>query len=49
VAPVSPAQQEPAVAQAPAPEEKKRGFWSRIFGRRDKPEEKKDPPAPRPQ
>ena len=36
VAPVSPAQQEPAVAQAPAPEEKKRGFWGRLFGTRDK-------------
>ncbi len=46
VAPVSPGQQEPAVAQAPAPEEKKRGFWGRLFGKRDK-DEKKAPPANR--
>jgi len=46
--PVSPAQQAPAVAQAPAPEQKKRGFWSRLFGRRDKKDDdKKDPPAPK--
>ena len=32
-APVSPAQEAPAVAEAPAPEAKKRGFWSRLFGR----------------
>ena len=48
VVPVSPAQQAPEVAAAPAPEQKKRGFWSRIFGRRDKEPEKKDPPANRP-
>ncbi len=35
VAPVSPAQQAPAVAETPEPE-KKRGFWSRMFGRRDR-------------
>ena len=49
-APVSPAQQAPAVAEAPAPEPKKRGFWGRLFGRRDKPDEKdqkKDAPATR--
>ena len=49
-APVSPAQQAPAVAEAPTPEPKKRGFWGRIFGRRDKPDEKdqkKDAPAAR--
>ena len=49
-APVSPAQQDRAVAEAPAPEPKKRGFWGRIFGRRDKPDEKdqkKDAPATR--
>jgi membrane peptidoglycan carboxypeptidase len=45
--PVSPAQQAPEVAAAPAEPEKKRGFWSRIFGRRDKPDEKKDPAATR--
>jgi penicillin-binding protein 1A len=46
--PVSPAQQAPAVAEAPAPEQKKRGFWSRLFGRRDKKDdEKKDRPAPK--
>ena len=55
VAPVSPAQQAPAIATTPEPE-KKRGFWSRVFGRRDrnapeqpaeqKPDGKK--PAPRP-
>ena len=33
VAPVSPAQQDQEVAAAPAPEQKKRGFWSRIFGK----------------
>jgi membrane carboxypeptidase/penicillin-binding protein len=48
-APVSPAQQEPAVAQAPAPEEKKRGFWSRLFGKRDKDEKKNQPANRRPQ
>ncbi|MGD9905676.1 MAG: penicillin-binding transpeptidase domain-containing protein, partial [Vicinamibacterales bacterium] len=42
----------PAVAAAPAPEPKKRGFWSRLFGRRDKKDddkkdEKKDPPVRR--
>lgn len=47
-APVSPAQEAPEVAQAPAPEAKKRGFWSRLFGRRDKKDdEKKDAPAPK--
>ena len=46
-APVSPAQQAPAVAAGARTGAKKRGFWSRIFGRRDKPEEKKDPPATR--
>jgi penicillin-binding protein 1A len=46
--PVSAAQQAPAVAATPEPE-KKRGFWSRLFGRRDKDEKKKDErkPAPR--
>jgi hypothetical protein len=48
VAPVSPAQQAEEVAAAPPPEQKKRGFWSRIFGRRDQAPEKKDPPANRP-
>lgn len=42
----------PAVAQAPAvtetPEpEKKRGFWSRLFGKRDKKAEKPEKPAPK--
>ena len=50
VAPVSPAQQAPTIAQ-PAEPEKKRGFWGRIFGRRDrnepdKPDPKKTPPRP---
>jgi penicillin-binding protein 1A len=52
-APVSPAQVEPAVAEAPPPVEKKRGFWSRIFGRGDKndksKDEKKDAAPRRPQ
>lgn len=30
-------------ADAPEPEQKKRGFWSRIFGKRDKDEKKKPP------
>jgi penicillin-binding protein 1A len=40
----------PAAAPAPPaeqqaePEKKKRGFWSRLFGRRDKDEKKADPP-----
>ena len=42
VAPVSPAQQAPAVAGTPEPE-KKRGFWSRMFGRRDR--NAPEPPA----
>jgi penicillin-binding protein 1A len=53
-APVSPLQQEAAVVEAPAPEQKKRGFWSRLFGRRDRSDdtpddkdEKKDRPANR--
>ena len=49
-APVSPAQETAPVAEAPAPEPKKRGFWGRIFGRRDKQDEKdqkKDAPATR--
>jgi 1A family penicillin-binding protein len=49
-APVSPMQQAPVAAKAPEPE-KKRGFWGRLFGRRDKNDEaKKDekkPPAPK--
>ena len=32
----------PKAAEAPK-EEKKRGFWGRLFGRRDKPEPKKEP------
>lgn len=39
----------PAVAQAPEPE-KKRGFWSRLFGRKDKADDRKKDekkPAPR--
>lgn len=31
-------------ARAKAEPEKKRGFWGRVFGRREKQEEKKDPP-----
>jgi 1A family penicillin-binding protein len=41
--PVSPMQEAPVAAQAPEPE-KKRGFWGRLFGRRDKKDDdKKDP------
>ena len=51
VAPVSPAQQAPVVAQ-PAEPEKKRGFWGRLFGRRDRAEPEppgaKKPQTPRP-
>jgi penicillin-binding protein 1A len=45
VKPSAPAAPEvPAVAQAPEPE-KKRGFWSRLFGRRDRNEAAKPKPA----
>lgn len=33
------------VAEAPKPEKKKRGFWSRLFGRRDRDEEGEDKTA----
>ncbi|MEZ5416073.1 MAG: transglycosylase domain-containing protein [Vicinamibacterales bacterium] len=42
----APAPQAAEVAQAPEPE-KKRGFWSRIFGRRDRTDKKKDEPPRR--
>ncbi len=45
----APAPAEPAVAQAPEPE-KKRGFWGRLFGRKDKADDRKKDekkPAPR--
>jgi penicillin-binding protein 1A len=45
---IEPARPEATVAEAaaPEPEKKKRGFWSRIFGRRDKDDKQKaKPPA----
>jgi penicillin-binding protein 1A len=50
-APVSPLQQTPEAAATPEPD-KKRGFWGRLFGRRDrgdadKKDQKKPPPRPR--
>lgn len=46
-APTAPAvAQAPAVTETPEPE-KKRGFWSRIFGKRDKKPEKPEKPAPK--
>ena len=52
VPPVSPAQLPAEAGQAPEAPQKKRGFWSKIFGRRDKNDAEKDkdaekPPAPR--
>lgn len=46
-APAAPAvAQAPAAAQEPEPE-KKRGFWSRLFGRKDKKPHSGDTPAPK--
>ena len=39
---------QPPAAQPAEQPKKKRGFWGRLFGKRDKPDERKnDPPTPK--